>query len=384
MRSYSHPSLASPRWHQTKVTKLWRISAAFLLVLPAFASSALVAQTTAPALPSDPAANSSAQAVQVPPPQAPNSVPQSPLPELGTILGTVTDVNDFPVAAASIGLQGAEPSDVRSVVTNDNGFFEIRDVQPGIPYRVTITAQGFAPWESPVVILKPGQHEILDVGKLRIGEVQTAITVTPGSSDEIAIQEVKVEETQRGFGIIPNFFAAYGPDPAPLTARLKFSLAFRVVRDPFTAFGVAILAGAGQAEGSPNYVQGLRGYGERFGANYANQATDLMFGGAILPSLLHQDPRYFYQGTGSVKSRALHAISSLIITKGDNGRWQPNYSSFGGDLASASISNLYYPASNRGAGLVFQNFAVDTAVHLGVRLLQEFLFHPTRGTVVTK
>jgi hypothetical protein len=269
------------------------------------------------------------------------------------------------------------------VKTSDYGFFEIHDVKPGIPYHLTISAIGFAHWESPTIILTPGQHETLDVSKLRIDEVQTAITVTPENSDEIAIEQVKIEEKQRGLGVIPNFFEAYGANPAPLTARLKFSLAFKVARDPGTAVGVAMLAGSAQARNSaPNYVQGLKGYGERFGANYTNQFTDLMIGGAILPSLLHQDPRYFYQGTGSKKSRALHAISSLIVAKGDNGRWQPNYSSFGGDVASAAISNIYYPRSNRGLGLVLQNFAIDSAVHLGVRLLQEFAFRPSEGTSV--
>ena len=371
----------------------------FSLVLPAFASLALLAQTAAPSLPGDPAARST-QEVRGPSPQQdhsqrpnqpqrPSPLPQeqtagqgTPVPQRGTIVGTVTDVNDDPVPGAAVILQDPESSDVRTVTTNDNGFFEIRDVEPGSPYHVTISARGFAGWASPVVILDPGQYKILDVSKVRIEEVQTTVTVTPESSEEIAIQQVKIEEKQRGFGIIPNFFEVYGSNPAPLTARLKFSLALRVVRDPFTAAGVAMLAGIGQAAGTPDYVQGARGFAERFGANYANQFTDIMIGGAILPSLLHQDPRYYYQGTGTRKSRALHAISDLFITKGDNGRLQPNYSSLGGDLASAAISNLYYPGSNRGAGLVFQNFAIDSAVHMGVRLLQEFVFRPTKGTTV--
>ena len=78
---------------------------------------------------------------------------------------------------------------------------------------------------------------------------------------------------------------------------------------------------------------------------------DTFIGSAILPSILHQDPRYFYKGTGSITSRALYAISTVVICRGDNGRWQPNYSNVAGNLISAGISNLYYPASNRnGAG----------------------------------
>jgi len=365
-----------------KVTKLWHISVTVMLVFPAFASLAL-AQTTAPSLAGDPTAKFSTQEVQGPLPrqnlpQQPNQ-PQSPLPPLrGSIVSTVTDVNDDPVLGATVVLQGPIASDRRTAATNDNGFFEIRDVEPGIPYHVAISATGFADWASPVFILDPGQYKILDVSKLRIEEVQTTVTVSPESSDEIAIQQVKIEEKQRGFGIIPNFFQVYGPNLAPLSAKLKFSLAFRFATDPFSVARVAILAGIGQATKTPNYVQGAKGFSERFSANYVNSFTQIMIGGAVLPSLLHQDPRYFYQGTGTKKSRAVHAISNLFITKGDNGHSQPNYSSLGGDLASAAISTFYYPESNRDAGLFFQNFAVNSAAHVAFRLLEEFVFRPSR------
>jgi hypothetical protein len=95
--------------------------------------------------------------------------------------------------------------------------------------------------------------------------------------------------------------------------------------------------------------------------------------GAILPSLLHQDPRYFYQGAGTTGSRIRHAMFSTFVAKGDNGKWQPNYSSLGGVLASSSLANLYYPRTNRGAGLVFENFAIGTAERIGASLAQEFL-----------
>jgi hypothetical protein len=119
----------------------------------------------------------------------------------------------------------------------------------------------------------------------------------------------------------------------------------------------------------------MKGYGQRFGAAYANEFTDIMIGGAILPSLLHQDPRYFYQGTGTKKSRALHAISAPFICKGDNGNRQFNYSSVGGDLASGALQNLYYPTSNRGPGLVISGFVIDTGGRIANALAQEFILH---------
>lgn len=232
-----------------------------------------------------------------------------------------------------------------------------------------------------VLTLGPGQSKILDVSRLQIEEVQTSINVTPEDSNQIAVEQVKTEEKQRGLGILPNFYAVYTPNPAPLDAKLKFQLSLRVARDPFTFFGVAILAGAGQATNNPDYVQGTRGLGERFAANYANSFTDIMLEGAVLPSLLHQDPRYFYKGTGTTKSRVAHVLYSLVATKGNNGDWQPSYSGLGGNALSAAMSNLYYPRTNRTAGHTLQAFATMNAIHLAVRMLDEFVFRPAKGSV---
>jgi len=159
----------------------------------------------------------------------------------------------------------------------------------------------------------------------------------------------------------------------PLTTKLKFQLAAKVAFDPVTFIGVGIAAGAGQAGDHPDYPQGAKGYAERYRTSFANGFTDIMIGGAILPSLLHQDPRYFYQGTGTKKSRALHAFSSPFVCRGDNGQRQVNYSTIGGDLATAAISNAYYPASNRGVGLFLGNFLIGTGQRAAANLAQEFI-----------
>ncbi len=186
-------------------------------------------------------------------------------------------------------------------------------------------------------------------------------------------QQVEVEEKQRVLGFIPNFYVVYDHNPVPLTPALKFRLALKTSIDPITFLGAAFAAGVYQAAGIPDYGQGATGYGQRLGANYANGLTDIMIGGAILPSILHQDPRYFYQGTGTKKSRTLHALSTPFICKGDNGRWQPNYSGLGGYLASGAISNIYYPTSNRGPGLTFTTTFVDITADMADGLIQEFL-----------
>jgi Carboxypeptidase regulatory-like domain len=292
-------------------------------------------------------------------------------PQTGHITGTVIDVNGDTVSGATVVLQDSGLKDPRKVLSDDNGFFEFKQLDPGT-YRVTITAQGFADWTSPDFALNPGQYLILTDNKLHIAEVTTTVNVG-GTPEEVATEQVKVEETQRVFGIIPNFYVVYDPSPAPLTTRLKYHLALKTSSDVFTVLGVGVLAGINQAGGTPNYAGGVKGYGERFGAAAADGFSDIMIGGAILPSLLRQDPRYYYKGTGTNKSRALHALSSPFVCRGDNGRLQPNYSSVGGDLGSSALSNLYYPASNRGAGLVFQNFFLSTGERMLSSLVQEFV-----------
>ena len=286
----------------------------------------------------------------------------------GQITGTVTDSSGDVVSGATVALQG--PSGATKLISDDNGFFDFKQLEAGT-YRVAISAPDFTNWTSADLVLAPGQYMLLSDCKLR---VQVTTTVNVGDRpDEIATEQVQVEEKQRVFGIIPNFYVVYDADPAPLTTRLKFRLAMKTSTDIVSVLGIGALAGINQAGDTPNYRQGLKGYGERFGAAAADGFSDIMIGGAILPSLLRQDPRYYYKGTGTTKSRIFHAISGPFVCKGDNGKWQPNYSSMGGDLGSSALSNLYYPPSNRGAGLVFQNFFITTGERTLSSLVQEFV-----------
>jgi hypothetical protein len=136
-----------------------------------------------------------------------------------------------------------------------------------------------------------------------------------------------------------------------------------------------LVAGLEQADdGFSGYGQGTQGYAKRFGASYADSFIGNMIGGAILPSLLKQDPRYFYKGTGSTGSRILYALANAVVCKGDNGHWQPDYSGILGSLAAGGISNLYYPSSNRsGVGLTFENTLIGIGGSGIGNLFQEFL-----------
>ena len=296
----------------------------------------------------------------------------APEPQTGTIIGTVVDVNDDPVPGADVVLDSPSLRDHTHAVTNNNGFFVLDHLRPGISCHVTIRADGFADWISPEVTLKPSQYLELTGIHLGIAEAVTTVHAIV-STEEIATQQVNVEEHQRVLGFIPNFYVVYDRHPVALTSKLKFTLALRTTMDPITFFGSAFVAGVDQAADKYDYQQGAKGYAQRFGASYASGLTDIMVGGAILPSILHQDPRFFYQGTGTKNSRILHAISYPIICRGDNGHLQPNYSSLGGFLASGAIANAYYPESNRGPGLLFSIALVDLTANMANGLLQEFV-----------
>lgn len=297
------------------------------------------------------------------------SAPDSP----AELSGTVTDVNGDLIPGATVVLEGANHSDHQTQIANDSGFFQFPGLRAGVPYQVTINAKGFENWTSQKIVLASGQFFGITDIKLKLESAVASVTVY-SSTEQIAVHEVELEEQQRIMGFIPNFYVVYDSKNAvPLTTKLKFQMAYRVSIDPVSIVGAAALAGMNQAGNTPNYRQGAIGYGERFGSAYADGLTDIMFGGAILPSLLHQDPRYFYQGTGTVSSRLRHAMAAPFVCRGDNGKNEVNFSSMGGDLISGSISNAYYPESNRGASLVFEGFALSTGERVVSTVIQEFL-----------
>jgi hypothetical protein len=289
----------------------------------------------------------------------------------GSILGRVVDTSDDPVPDAAVVLQGPVGNRL-AAVTKEDGSFAFPNVTSGIVYLVTVTAEGFADWSSPVTV-EPGQDKTLTDVKLRILAVQRAVTVSY-SEKEVAAQEFKAEEQQRILRFIPNTYVTYEPHPEPLTTGMKFHLAYKSLSNPVFFVRTAAWAGVQQAADTPGqWRQGAEGYGKRVGAGFADATAEGLIGNAILPSLLHQDPRYFYQGSGTKKSRAFHAILAAFICKGDNGTTQPNYSTWGGSLISSSIALSYYPSSDRNAQHVFKNFGIGMGLHVAGGLMQEFI-----------
>lgn len=318
------------------------------------------------------AANSTQQAAPDHLPDAPGQSAVAPAPG-GSIYGTVIDPNGNVVAGARVTLEFEADKTQRTAFTDNTGFFRFWDLAAGT-FQVTIMAKGFAEWAGTEIVLSPGRYYDVPDITLQIAPAKTNVEVvfTP---HEMAEEQIKVQEQQRILGVIPNFYTSYVWHAVPLSSGQKFRLALRTSIDPVT-FGLdAAAAGIEQWQNEfSGYGQGGEGYAKRFGASYADDVIDTMIGGAVLPSILHQDPRYFYKGTGPIPARALYAISTVIICRGDNGRRQPNYSNVVGNLMAAGISNLYYPAGNRdGAELTIENALISTGEGAVTALLQEFV-----------
>lgn len=299
----------------------------------------------------------------------------------GSISGTVVDRSGAVVAGARVTLTREDQSSNEQAPKDQSpsqegrsggdGQFSFANVAPG-PFRLTITSAGFAT-QTYTGILHSGEIDSVPQIALEVAEALTEVQVGL-TQTEVAEEEIKVEEKQRALGIVPNFYVSYIQDAAPLTSKQKFELAWKTVVDPFTLILVGGFAGVEQAQNHfDEYGQGAQGYAKRYGAGYADTVASTFIGSAILPSLLKQDPRYFYKGSGK-GSRILYAIANSVICKGDNGHWQANYSNILGSLAAGGLSNLYYPAQDRnGAGLTFENAAIAIGASAISNLFQEFV-----------
>jgi len=288
-----------------------------------------------------------------------------------SVAGVVTDQRGDPVRGATVSLIEPAGENPKPALTGENGYFVI-PADAGI-FDLQLSAPGFA---TTTVHGDLGRDQQLDLGKLSL-TIQTATVEVrvSVSKEELAEEQIKVEEQQRILGVIPNFFVTYDSDPVPLRARQKYELAFKTIIDPETIGMDLVSSGVQQGTGGlKGYGTGAQGYAKRFAASYGTSSIDTMLGSAVLPSLFKQDPRYFYKGSGTIKQRALYAISMSVLCKGDNGHWQYNYSGLLGGLAAGAISNLYYPPANRNAiGVTFENTAIGIGSSAASNLLQEFL-----------
>jgi hypothetical protein len=291
----------------------------------------------------------------------------------GSISGKVVDQSGASIPGATVKLKLVREDQNQEVLSDDDGQFSFDGIAPG-PFQITFMSAGLAA-QTLVGTLHPGEAYVVPLVMLAVASQTVEVQVIV-SQAELAQEEIKEQEKQRVLGFIPNFYVSYVPDAAPLPPRLKFGLAWKSASDPITIVGVGVLAGINQAANRWSaYGQGAQGYAKRYGAAYADVFTATFLGGAVLPSVLKQDPRYFYKGTGSKRSRVLYAVANAVICRGDDGKWQPNYSEVLGSFAAAGIANLYYPAKDRrGAGLVVSTAMIRLGEVSLAAVLQEFVF----------
>jgi Carboxypeptidase regulatory-like domain len=288
-----------------------------------------------------------------------------------SVSGTVLDASGAAVPGAQVSLTSRDGTPLTTLVSGANGEFTFATLPPG-SYLVIVNAKGFAPFASAEFDLVPQQsYEIRGIS-LSVASATTDVVVRP--TEVIAAEQIKAEEKQRLLGIIPNFYVSYVHDAAPLTAKQKFSLAAHDTLDWTTFVGVSATAGIEQATNAyAGYGQGAAGFGKRWAAKFADGRSSDYLSHAVFASLFHQDPRYFYQGTGTTKSRLYHALSNGFVARSDSGHLMPNYSYLLGAMCSGALSNAYYPHANRGANLVFTNSFVGIAGRAGASVAQEFL-----------
>jgi hypothetical protein len=315
-----------------------------------------------------------------------NSLPDAPLPQSGpqssslqtpstegsaAVSGTVLDGSGAAIPGAQVSLTHRDGTQLGTLMSGGNGQFVFNSLPAGA-YLVVVSSKGFAPFVSGEFTLSPQQvYEIPSIS-LSVASANTEVTVRP--TEVIAAEQIRAEEKQRLLGVFPNFYVSYARDAAPLTTKQKFSLATHDTLDWTSWIGISLTAGIEQANNTyAGYGQGATGYGKRWAAQFGDGRTSDYLSHAVFASLFHQDPRYFYQGTGTKKSRLYHAMSNAWIARSDTGKDMPNYSYLLGAMVSGAISNAYYPHADRGANLVFTNAFIGIAGRAGGNVLQEFL-----------
>lgn len=285
------------------------------------------------------------------------------------LYGTVMDSNGGIIPGATVELSGPAS---RATTSDASGNFSFTRLPPGT-FSLSVSRAGMSPKEVSDVVLRPGGVRFLPSVVLQVAVASTSIKVY-GNPERLAEEQLELQLHQKVLGFLPNYYSSYDWNAVHMWPRQKFKISYRSEIDPVTFVIIAGEAGMDQFYGRfSGYGGGVTGYAKRYGADYTTEFTGSMIGDAILPSLLHQDPRYFYKGTGSAGSRALYALSRSLIVRGDNGHSQFAYSRVIGDLAAGGIANAYYPAENRGVGLVLSSAAVDIGANAVTNLIREFI-----------
>jgi hypothetical protein len=289
--------------------------------------------------------------------------------QTGTVSGSVVDSQGAAVPAAHILVQPDHGAEV-SADTNAAGRFSI--VSPPGDLLLSVTAAGFAV-STVDTTLAPGSKVELPTIKLKLAGLDTSVDAI--SVHDLAEQQIKLQETQRLLGVLPNFFVSYVPNAAPLTTSQKFELSYHTFLDPSVFIGVGIGAAITQASNTPKeWGQDWAGYGQRYGAAYAGAVTRATLVGTVFPAVFHQDPR-FYMSYGTKKEQFWGALKQVVEQKGDNGKWQPAYSRLLSSTASTLVVVAIYPHTDTNFGATAaENFGISIGASALRNVLQQFVF----------
>ena len=369
-------SAASSRTIQIRVlSELWlpALIAAVLLTLgaavPARAQQSSSSDAAMAELPDAPGMGSDASAA------GQDGSSQSADQGTSTISGTVLDSSGDVIQGARVELTSRSGAAMREMLSGSDGQFAFAALPAG-SYKVTVSGNGMGTWTSKWLTVHPDETRILPPVLLSF-TTATTVTVTGNSEtirEQLSEQQVQIAEEQRVWGVFPNFYSSYNWNAPPMEPKQKFQLAFRSMIDPTAFAGAAGIAGFEQYNNIfPGYGGGIAGFFKRYGAAYTNDFSSRMLSSGLFATLFHEDPRYFYKGKGSFRSRTMYAISSAFMTRTDSGHWRPNFSHVLGVFAAAALSNLYYPSQNRGLALTLVNGAVETAGNSGTNIVREFV-----------
>jgi hypothetical protein len=164
----------------------------------------------------------------------------------------------------------------------------------------------------------------------------------------------RILEVMPNYGTVENAHTL-----PPISSRQKYRLATAGVFDYFTFPFIGALAAIDQANNSPkSWGQGWGAYGQRYGASFADNGIGTYMTTAIFPSLLHEDPRYYWLGHGSVSHRTFYALGRLFVGRTDSGEKRFNYSESIGNALAAGISNVYHAPEDRTLGRNLETYAM--------------------------
>lgn len=179
----------------------------------------------------------------------------------------------------------------------------------------------------------------------------------------------------RLFFALPNFLTLEnGAKAPPLTSGQKFKLVAKGAFDYVQIPWYAILASISQAENSaPGYGQGWEGYGKRVGSAAADGTIENFMVGAVLPSILHQDPRYYQMGKGGFLHRATYSATRILITRSDSGRKEFNFSEvFGSAIASGISTYSYHARTDRSVSDALSGWGTQIGYDTVTLMIREF------------